>query len=44
MLRKKEAKYLEFTFKNDNYGRLFEEANENLQFDTYISKLQESIK
>jgi hypothetical protein len=44
MFRKKEAKYLEFTFKNDRYGTLFKEANEDLLFDKYLAKLQESVK
>lgn len=44
LFRKKEAKYLEFTFKNNSYGKLFKEANENLLFDKYFAGLQASVK
>ena len=44
LFRKKEAKYLEFTFKNNSYGMLFKEANENLLFDKYFAGLQASVK
>ena len=44
LFRKKETKYLEFTLKNDRYGNLFKEANENLLFDKYFAKLKESVK
>ena len=44
LFRKKEAKYLEFTFKNDRYGELFQEANKDLLFDKYFAGLQASIK
>ena len=44
LLRKKEAKYLDFTFKNDQYGELFKEANKDLLFDKYFAELQASNK
>jgi len=44
LFRKREAKYLEFTFKNDRYGALFKEANKDLLFDKYFAGLQASIK
>lgn len=44
LFRKKEAKYVEFTFKNDCYGELFKEANKDLLFDKYFAGLQTSIK
>jgi hypothetical protein len=44
LFRKKKAQYLEFTFKNDSYGKLFKEANENFLFDKYFEKLKDSIK
>jgi hypothetical protein len=44
LFRKKEAKYLEFTFKNDQYGELFKQANKDVLFDNYFAGLQASIK
>ena len=44
LFRKKEAKYLEFTFKNDRYGELFKEINKELLFDKHFAGLQASIK
>lgn len=44
LFRKKEAKYLEFTFKNDRYGEMFKEINRELLFDKHFAELQASIK
>jgi hypothetical protein len=44
LFRKKEAKYLEFTFKNDRYGEMFKEINKELLFDKHFAGLQASIK
>lgn len=44
LLRKKEAKFLDFTFKNDQYGELFREANKDLLFDKYFAELQAQEK
>ena len=41
-LSKKEAKYLDFEFKNDHYATLFKEANKDLLFDDFFKKLQQT--
>lgn len=44
LFRKKEAKSLEFIFKNDRYGALFKEANKDLLFNKYFAGLQASVQ
>ena len=39
-LKKKKIRYLTFDFKNEKYGRLFEEANSALLLDKVISQLK----
>jgi hypothetical protein len=39
-LRKEEVNYVEFDFKNDQYGQLFKEANKELLLETYLAKVQ----
>jgi hypothetical protein len=39
-LRKEGVNYVEFDFKNAQYGQLFKEANKEILLETYLAKVQ----